>query len=84
MTDRRTHGVRIGLATLFVLLIAPLFAQQAAESAKPARKPNVIVLMTDDQGYGDLSVTGNPVLKTPNINRLAREGVQLTNFHVDS
>jgi arylsulfatase A-like enzyme len=46
-------------------------------------KPNVIIVITDDQGYGDLSVTGNSVLKTPNMDRLANEGVQFTNFHVD-
>jgi arylsulfatase A-like enzyme len=47
-------------------------------------KPNVIIVLTDDQGYGDLSVTGNPVVKTPNMDRLAHEGVQFTDFHVDS
>jgi arylsulfatase len=48
----------------------------------PARKPNIILILTDDQGYGDFSCTGNPILKTPHMDRLAREGVQLTNFHV--
>lgn len=52
--------------------------------AASAEKPNVIIILTDDQGYGDLSLTGNPILKTPNMDRLAREGVQFTNFHVDS
>ena len=49
---------------------------------RPARRPNVIVIMTDDQGYGDLSLHGNPHLKTPNIDRIGREGVQFTRFHV--
>jgi arylsulfatase A-like enzyme len=44
----------------------------------------VIIVLTDDQGYGDSSFTGNPVLKPPNLGRRAREGVQFTNFHVDS
>lgn len=52
--------------------------------ASSSRAPNVIIVLTDDQGYGDLSLTGNPILKTPNMDRLAREGVQFTNFHVDS
>ena len=47
-----------------------------------AEKPNVIVVITDDQGYGDFSCHGNPVLKTPNLDRLAKESVRLTNFHV--
>ena len=66
--------------TLIALLLAPPAAQCAADVSKP----NVIIFLTDDQGYGDLSLTGNPILKTPNMDRLAREGVQFTNFHVDS
>ena len=58
----------------------------SADSATPSRKPkpNVIVVMTDDQGYGDLSGHGNPVLKTPHMDALRAEAVRLTNFHVDS
>lgn len=66
-----------------VLLFVCLVVTSAAGTAAPARIPNVIVVITDDQGYGDLSVTGNPILKTPNMDRLANEGVRLTNFHVD-
>ncbi|RED95243.1 arylsulfatase [Marinoscillum furvescens] len=44
--------------------------------------PNVILVMTDDQGIGDLSCHGNPFLKTPNLNQFAGEAVSLTNFHV--
>ena len=47
-----------------------------------AEKPNVILVMTDDQGYGDLSCHGNPVLKTPNLDRLHSESIRLTNYHV--
>ena len=46
------------------------------------RQPNVILLMTDDQGYGDLSVHGHPYLKTPNMDRLHSESIRFTNFHV--
>ena len=45
-------------------------------------KPNVIVVMTDDQGYGDLGCHGNPILKTPNLDRLYAESVRFTDFHV--
>ncbi len=45
-------------------------------------KPNVILVMTDDQGYGDFSCHGNPVLKTPNLDKLHAESVRLTDFHV--
>lgn len=46
------------------------------------KRPNIVLILTDDQGYGDLSCTGNPVLKTPNMDRIFREGAQFTNFHV--
>ena len=45
-------------------------------------RPNVIVILTDDQGYGDLSYTGNPVLRTPALDRLQAESVRFTDFHV--
>ena len=45
-------------------------------------RPNVILVMTDDQGYGDLSCHGNPVLKTPNLDQLYAESVRFTDFHV--
>lgn len=48
----------------------------------PADRPNVVLVITDDQGYGDLSCHGNPVLKTPNLDQLASESVRLTDYHV--
>lgn len=50
--------------------------------AVTVEKPNVIVILTDDQGYGDLSCLGNPVLKTPNLDQLYEQSVRLTDFHV--
>jgi arylsulfatase len=52
-----------------------------AVAAAPARRPNVIVLITDDQGYGDLSCHGNPVVRTPHLDRLHGESVRFTDFH---
>jgi arylsulfatase len=52
-----------------------------AGAAEP-QKPNVLIVMTDDQGLGDFSFMGNPVLKTPNLDAFAREAVRLTDFHV--
>jgi arylsulfatase A-like enzyme len=51
-------------------------------AAPPARRPNVVLIITDDQGYGDLSLHGNPHLKTPNIDAIGRDGVQFTQFQV--
>lgn len=45
-------------------------------------RPNVILIMTDDQGYGDLSTHGNPILKTPNLDQLASQSVRFSDFHV--
>ena len=47
-----------------------------------AARPNVIVVLSDDQGFGDFSLHGNPVLKTPNLDALARQSVRLMDFHV--
>lgn len=54
----------------------------ACSAATAADKPNVILIVADDQGYGDMSCHGNPVLKTPNMDRLYAESVRLTDFHV--
>ncbi len=51
-------------------------------AAAAANKPNVIVVLTDDQGYGDLSCHGNPVLKTPALDRLHDQSLRLVDFHV--
>lgn len=49
--------------------------------ARPAR-PNVVLVMTDDQGYGDLGCHGNPIIRTPNVDALHGESVWFENFHV--
>lgn len=51
--------------------------------SEETKKPNVVIVITDDQGYGDLAFTGNPAIKTPNIDKLRSEGTLLNNFHVD-
>lgn len=53
-----------------------------AEWTAAAEKPNVIVLITDDQGYPELSAHGNPVLKTPHLDALHARSARLTDFHV--
>lgn len=47
------------------------------------RAPNVVIVITDDQGYGDLGCHGNPVIRTPNLDRFHSESVRFTDFHVD-
>jgi len=63
--------------------LLPIVLALLLQAATSARQPNVILIMTDDQGYGDMSCHGNPYLKTPNIDGLYRESARLTDFHVD-
>ena len=48
-----------------------------------SKKPNVVLIMTDDQGYGEIGAHGHPYLKTPNLDQLWSESVRLTDYHVD-
>lgn len=69
---------------IFVLLPLLLagFSEHIQAAKLTGRRPNVILVLTDDQGYGDVSAHGNPVLKTPNLDRLHGEGVRFLDFHV--
>ncbi|HSV98688.1 MAG TPA: sulfatase-like hydrolase/transferase [Sedimentisphaerales bacterium] len=60
------------------------FRRSGAKTSAPGREtpPNVVLVVTDDQGYGDLGCHGNPVLRTPNLDALYRQSVRLTDFHV--
>jgi len=55
--------------------------QSAEPSVSANRKPNFVILFADDMGYGDWSRGGHPTIRTPNLNRMADEGVQLTQFY---
>ena len=72
--------MKITLAGLTLLSLAWLSTDCAAEAAHP----NVLLVMTDDQGYGDFSFTGNPHLKTPHIDGLARSGISFERFFVNA
>lgn len=70
----------LNTGTLKLIVVSVLLV--AAAPVLAAEKPNIVFIITDDQGYGDLAYTGNPIIKTPNIDRLASESSQLTNYHV--
>ena len=57
---------------------------RAERSARPlaGRRPNIIYVMTDDQGYGDIAAHGNRVIQTPNLDRLREQSLRLSEFHV--
>ena len=74
--------LRAASALVASLLFASWANLHAAGPAPLMTRPNIIVILTDDQGYGDFSCTGNPILKTPQMDRLHDEGVRFTDFHV--
>jgi arylsulfatase A-like enzyme len=57
-------------------------AESVVKKENSRKQPNIIVVMTDDQGYGDVGFHGNKLLKTPNIDQFAQEGMELTRFYV--
>ncbi len=63
----------------FALLVPMLLVTTAA-----AQRPNVVLIITDDIGYGDLGSYGGPDIRTPNIDRLARQGVRFTDFYANA
>lgn len=78
----RISGDCVGIGTGLLMLLAGVTPSFGAETTLPAGRPNVIVILTDDQGYGDLSCHGNPILKTPNLDKLHDESIRFTDFHV--
>ena len=58
-----------------------LIADFAAAADEPAPKPNVVLIFIDDLGYGDIGPFGNTKVKTPNLDRMAREGMKFTSFY---
>ncbi|QDU93177.1 arylsulfatase [Lignipirellula cremea] len=72
--------------TRLVLLVAVVLPGAClalpTQAAEPARRPNVVVFLTDDQGWGDLGLNGNRDLQTPNIDSLARDGAMFERFFV--
>lgn len=60
-----------------------LFPAPASAQKGNNQRPNIVLIITDDVGYGDLGSYGAPDVKTPNIDRLARDGVRLTDFYAN-
>ena len=71
------YGIIITLALFFASC-----SQNSMKGSKDVDRPNVILIITDDQGYGDLGFHGNPDISTPNIDKLAERSVRFSNFYV--
>jgi arylsulfatase B len=80
----------LALAPLLTVLVSVLlFAgcergtrESIQNRAGDSGRPNVVLVITDDQGYGDLGVHGNPIISTPNMDALAKESIRLEDYHV--
>ncbi len=71
----------LSVAITLILVWTPNGFAQAKKKLQ-GKRPNIILVMTDDQGMGDLSCMGNKVLKTPNLDRLYKQSTRFTDFHV--
>ena len=76
------HQIPARMVRAVGLILVFHLAATAGASPPPAGRPNVLLIMTDDQGYGDLGFHGNPQVKTPRLDALARESVRFRSFYV--
>ena len=72
----------ISITALLACALLPCIICPAKAETAPAKQPNIILILTDDQGYGDISAHGNPILKTPHLDRMRAESVSFDNFLV--
>ena len=80
MIVNKSNQAILGTAAILFSALFPSCNQKDATGVK--QKPNVIIIITDDQGIGDFGFCGNPYIKTPNIDQLASQSLNLTNFYV--
>ncbi len=70
--------------TILSLVAISMDLESASAEESKGEKPNIVVIFIDDMGFADPSCFGNPLIKTPHIDKLAAEGIKLTNFYVNS
>jgi arylsulfatase A len=70
-----------GLLPLGLAVILTIITGSPAAGADLPSRPNVVILFADDLGYGDLGCYGHPTIRTPNLDRMAAEGMRFTNFY---
>jgi arylsulfatase A-like enzyme len=80
---QRSIGRSLALCGVFVIIAAATPALQQPSPPAAASRPNVILIMTDDMGYGDLRSYGGTDIRTPHIDRLATDGVRLTDAYAN-
>src|SRR5579872_1529974 len=77
MKGERPMIVRIGIFS-GILLIGTVGAMGRSTTGQA---PNIVILLADDLGYGDLGCYGHPTIRTPNLDRMAAEGLRFTQFY---
>ena len=77
----RNHLPNIAIFVL-TFFVVQLCSDGLAQESLAGKRPNIILVMTDDQGMGDLSCMGNQVLRTPNLDSLFKQSTRFTDFHV--
>src|ERR1051325_3333951 len=80
--ERRGPGTL--LLAISALFSAAIVARAASVQSQATRRPNIIFILADDLGYGDLGCYGQTRIKTPNIDRLAAEGIRFADFYAGS
>jgi arylsulfatase A len=76
----KTISIRVVLPAVLALAVCPI-ASQAADAAAGPPRPNFIVILIDDMGYGDIGPFGSKLNRTPRLDRMAAEGMKLTSFY---
>jgi len=77
----RTIGATGFRLILFAILFGTFWAGTVCAQRQKLRKSNIVVLFADDLGYGDLGVYGYPTIRTPNLDKMAAEGIKFTQFY---
>ena len=72
---------RIRLSCVFLALLAAFGFAASAPAQDAAGKPNIVLILADDLGYGDLGCFGQEVLKTPRLDAMAAQGVRVTQLY---
>jgi arylsulfatase A-like enzyme len=75
-------AIRGGLTALAAVVCCMTGPRETHAQQSPHTRPNVLLIMSDDQGFGDLGIHGNPKIRTPHLDRFASESVRLKNFYV--
>ena len=78
----RSTVPRLWSFVLSILIVtAATTATPVAAQPRSSTPPNLVIILADDLGYGDLGCYGNPTIRTPNLDRMAAEGMKLTQFY---